>query len=965
MNYIPLNIKSHYELLSSFIKLEDLIKFAKGNNIKALGITDSNMFGCIDFFNMCSSSNIKPIVGVEVSVEDMNLILYAKNYEGYINLLNIVSKRNLEGLDKKYLSEKSNNLICVTKDYINYIEYKSMFDIVYLSYETNEEKRNALIETDKIVYLPECLYVNESDSEYLIYLNMIRDGKTIDDFEEYKYNNHLNKDIDEIDAKTTEDFASLIEITLPKFQFKLPEYSKNKVELLNNLANKGLKKRLNNEVDKIYQNRLNYELKVINEMGFTDYFLIVYDFILYAKKNKIIIGPGRGSAAGSLVSYSVGITEIDPIKYDLIFERFLNPERVTMPDIDIDIEYLRRDELVDYVKEKYGKDSVANIITFGTLLSKQVIRDVGRILKMNLAKIDALVSTIHDKETFKDLESNPYFKSVASSDIEYQKLIRISKRLEGIKRHTSIHAAGVIISDEPLMNIVPLYKSANTVLTGYTMEHLEALGLLKIDFLAIKNLTTIGNIINKIKEEKGIYIDLNKIPLNDPKTLKLFYDVNTIGIFQFESEGMMSFLKSLKVNCFDDIVSAIALYRPGPRESIPEFISVRTGKKEPHYIIPELESILKDTNGIIVYQEQIIEILKRIGGFPYSTADNIRRAMSKKKEDIILKYRTDFINGAINKGYNKNSAEEIYNLVLKFANYGFNKSHSVAYSLVAFQMAFLKVHFTEYYLSTELDMVIGSSEKTKEYIDEARTYNLEIEPVNINESTENYKVRDKKILLPLTIIKGIGKETVTNILNERTLGPFLDYFDFLKRTYSKKTNIKAIENLILSGSCDIFGLNRKTMMDLLQAGIDYASLCKDLDESLVEKPQIIYSDEYNESELLKTEYELFGFYIKNHPVTKYKRDNICLLKNAKEYFDKIINVLCIIDSIKEITTKKKDKMAFLSVSDDTGKMTVVVFPIVYESSFGLKKGDIIKVMGRVEKRMSDYQLVANKIEKIK
>ena len=959
-----MNIKSHYELLSSLIKLEDLVSFAKNNNLSAVGITDSNMFGCMEFINLCNNAGIKPIIGVEVKIDNFDMILYAKNYDGYVNLLNIVSERNLNDLTLQYVKEKSENLVCVTKDYINYLDYKEIFDLVYLSYETLDEKKNALINTDKIVYSKKGLYFNDSDKEYLVYLSMIKDGKTIDDFEEYTFDNHINYDIDEYDSKTTYDFVDLFDFKLPEFHFKLPVYCEDKVELLDNLANKGLKKRLGGIVPDVYLHRLNEELKIINQIGFTDYFLIVYDFILYAKKNKIIVGPGRGSAAGSLVSYSIGITEIDPIKYDLIFERFLNPERITMPDIDIDIEYLRREELIDYVKDKYGHESVANIITFGTLLSKQVLRDVGRLLKMPSSKIDELVSTIKDKETFNELDSNSYFNSVRSKDLEYEKLIRISRNLEGLKRHTSIHAAGVVISDDLLRNKVPLYKSADTLLTGYTMEYLESIGLLKMDFLAIKNLATIGSIVSKIKEETGIYIDVNKIPLDDKKTLKLFYDVNTIGIFQFESEGMMSFLKSLQVRSFDDLVSALALYRPGPRESIPDFIAVRNNKKKPHFIVPELEGILKSTNGIIVYQEQILEILKKIGGFSYSTADIIRRAMSKKKEDVILKFRSDFVSGAISNGYSKSSADEIYDLVLKFANYGFNKSHSVAYSIVAFQMAFLKAHFIEYFMTTELDMVIGSEVKTKEYIDEARLYGLKFDLININESADRYLVRNNVIILPLTIVKSIGKETVTNILAEREKGLFKDFFDFLKRTYNNKTNIKALENLILSGACDTFGLNRKTMISMLPAGTYYANLCKDLDESLVEKPQIIFEEEYSESDLLKMEDDLYGFYIKNHPVTRFRRDNICLLKDITNYFDKIVNVLCMIDSFKEVTTKKKDKMAFLSVSDDTGKITIVVFPLVYEMAFGLKKGDIIKVMCRVERRMSDFQLVANKIEKM-
>ena len=564
-----------------------------------------------------------------------------------------------------------------------------------------------------------------------------------------------------------------------------------------------------------------------------------------------------------------------------------------------------------------------------------------------------------------DLKRNEYFIKMIKNDYEYQKLIRISTHLEGLKRHTSIHAAGIIISSEPLMNKVPLYKSANNILTGYTMEYLELIGLLKMDFLALKNLTTIKMIINKIKEEKNIYIDINKIPLNDQKTLKIFYDVDTTGIFQFESEGMMSFLRSLKVETFNDIITAIALYRPGPRGMISEFISVREKKKKPHYIIPELESILKDTNGIIIYQEQIIEILKRIGGFSYSKADIIRRAMSKKKEDVIIKYRSEFLNGAALNGCNIKDAALIYDLVLKFANYGFNKSHSVAYALVAYQMAFLKAHFTEYYMMNELDMVIGNEIKTKEYIDEARTFNLIIKGVDINYSKDKYELINNTIYPPLTIIKSVGKEAVNHITEERQKGgPYKNYFDFLSRVYSAKTNTKVIESLILSGALDSLKLNRNTMLKNLTEGLNYATLCESLDKSLVEIPEIIIYPELSENELLKKEYELFGFYLKNHPVTKYKRTNTCLLKDIKLYFDKVINTLVMIDVIKEVTTKNNEKMAFITASDEYSKISVVAFPNTYKTSFGIKKGDIIKVTGKVERRINDYQIIANKIEKV-
>lgn len=964
MNYIPLNVKTHYELLSSLIKIEDLVLLCKKNDINAVGITDTNMFGTMEFINECCKNGIKHIIGVPFKIENLDMILYAINYEGYVNLLNLVSIRNTKELTKTDIIKFRHNLICVTYDYNNYLDYKEIYEIVYLGYSNKKQKTSALLVSDKIVYIKEGLYLNSEDKEYLMYLNMIRDGKTITEKDIYEYDNHIVFDIDEFDAITTINFSNLINIEFPKFKFKLPEYSKNKTELLQSLCNKGLNKRLKNEVNDVYLKRLNEELKVINDMNFTDYFLIVYDFILYAKKNKIVVGPGRGSAAGSLVSYSLGITEIDPIKYDLIFERFLNKDRVTLPDIDTDIEYLRRDEVVNYVKNKYGLDKVANIITFGTLLPKQVIRDVGRVLNIPITKIDVLCKMINGENTFKEIEHNKEFMKYISNDIDYKTVYRISKKLEGLKRHTSVHAAGVIISDEPLMNRVPLYSNGSEILTGYTMEHLENLGLLKMDFLALKNLTIIDTIIKKINKEKNICIDINKIPLNDKKTLDIFYNADTTGIFQFESEGMKSFLKSLKVKSFNDLVAAIALYRPGPRDNIPAFIQTREGKRKINYIVPKLESILKSTNGIIVYQEQIMEILKQIGSFSYSEADNIRRAMSKKKEEVILKYKDDFIKGSINNGYTIDQANQIYDLVLKFANYGFNKSHSVAYSMVAYQMAFLKAHFPEYFMTTLLDMVIGNEIKTNEYITEAKKYNLVFQGANINISTETYKINENVIILPLTSIKNVGKEAVNSILLEREKGIFKDYQDFIKRTYNSKVNIKVIENLIYSGALDTFRLNKKTMIENLNTNIEYSKLISELDELVVEKPVITLYPEYTNKELSNYEFQTYGFYIQNHPISKYKKDNVCPLNKIEKYFDKVIVTLGMVENIKEIQTKNKEKMAFITISDETEKRTLIMFPNTYENNSGIKKGDILEINAKVEKRMSQYQLIAFKVKKL-
>ena len=959
MNYIPLNIKTHYEILSSLIKIEDLVLYAKKNNISSLGITDSNMFGSLEFINLCKKNNIKPIIGVPFLVQDVNTILYAKNFVGYKNLLNLVSIKNTKDVTNEDIVKHSEELICVISSYDKIDKVSTYFKEVYLSYSDKESKMNALKVNDKIVYMKETRYINKDDNEYLVYLNLIRDGKGIKSFNEYSYDNYLDYEINEEDVLTTKRFSDLINIELPKYEFKLPSYSVNSKELLYNLCNKGLNKRLEGKVSSNYSKRLNMELEVIINMGFTDYFLIVYDFILYSKKNNIIVGPGRGSATGSLVAYSLGITEIDPIKYNLIFERFLNKDRVTMPDIDTDIEYLNRYKVVNYLKEKYGFDKVANIIAFGTLLPKQVIRDIGRIFNFNTNKIDLITKTINDEVSFSELKSNKEFMRVYSSDNEYYDLIKICNKLCGLKRHTSVHAAGVIISDEVLMNRVPLYMNGSDLVSGYTMEYLESIGLLKIDLLAIKNLTIINNIIKMVSVNEKVNIKLNSIPLNDVPTLNVFKNANTFGIFQFESSGMKSFLNSLKVNSFNDLILSIALYRPGPRESIPMFLSVRFNKTKASYIIPELESILSETNGIIIYQEQIMEILKRVASFSYSEADMIRRAMSKKKESVILEYKDEFIKRSVGNGINEDKAKLIYELILKFANYGFNKGHSVAYSVIAYRMAYLKAHFPKYFYSVLLTDEVSNPVKTSEYINEGKTFGVSFTYPNVNLSTKEYIVYKNEVVLPLTIIKGINKDAVDEVIGERKNGIFKSYLDFVKRIFDK-VSVNDIKILILGNALREFGINKKTMIENLNNLIEYSKLASTLDEDLISVPELIMYEEYSKEELIDYTYMCYMFYLDNHPTTKFKR--VLTIKDIPKYFDKFVNIVLLIENIRVIETKKKEKMAFMNVSDDTGKISVTLFPNQYKLYNNLKRGSVIRLYGKVEKRMSEYQLIANKIE---
>jgi len=951
MNYIPLNIKTHYELLSSLIKIDDLVSFALQNDIKTLGITDSNMFSCMEFYNKCKNNSIKPIIGIDIY--NLNVIVYAKNYNGYKALCNIVSEKNINELTLEFIKKYSKDIIVCTK-YDNYNNIKDLFDLVYIYYSTEEEKKNALVLTDDIVYMNNMYCLYEKDNEFLSYLELIKNKKNISD-EIINYNNHYIKINNEFDINTTYKFSSLINIEFPISSRHIPIYKENSEEFLKALCKKGLEKRLNNNVTNEYINRLKYELSVICKMGFVDYFLIVYDFVLFAKKNKIMVGPGRGSAAGSLVSYALGITDIDPLKYGLIFERFLNPERITMPDIDVDFDNTRRDDVIEYVKNKYGIEYVGNIISFDTMLPKQVLREVGRILNIDNNKIDRLCKTILNEDDFQKLKENNEFIRIVKRDDEIKELTRISNKLCGLKKNTSTHAAGVVISDIKLRDIIPLYKRDNNILTGYSMEYIESLGLLKMDFLSIKNLNTIFNIVHEINKKDNI--DINKIDFNDKKTLELFKTGKTSGVFQFESSGMINFLKQLKIDSFDTIIDAIALYRPGPREMIPTYIKRKDKKEKITYIVKELEPILKSTYGVMIYQEQVLEILRAVGGYSYAEADIIRRAMSKKKKDIIEKEKSRFISGVISKGYTESIALELYNQIIKFSNYGFNKSHSVVYSVVAFQMAYLKAHYPLYFMTYLLNMN-KSSYKVKEYLTEAKLYNIEIEKISINKSHKDFIIENNKIVLPFSLIKNIATNVSEEIITEREKGPFKSFYDFMIRCYQRSVNKRVVISMIKCGVFDEFNVNKKEIIENFDIILNYVSLCKDIDESLVSKPLLEEYIDYSDSECIDFEIENYGFYLSNHPVTKIDREGLVDISNIKNYFNKTVTTVLLVDNIKNIVTKDNEKMAFIKLSDEYGDIEGVCFPKVY-NRLNIEKGKIYKFIVNVEKRHDEYQLVIN------
>lgn len=971
MDYVPLQVKTSYSLLSSLNNIEKLVSLAKNLGYTSLAITDSNMFGTIEFYKCCLKYQIKPIIGLELTISDSIIILYAKNELGYktlIKLSTLASERNLKIDD---LQDFVNVVLVMPFQSFNEKIF-NLFENKYIGYSNQSEKE--CIKHPK-VFISNVLYLNKNDYQYLDYLYMIRDGKVLGEFELNTYKGHhlLSKEeiikiADEEDIQNSKHISDICNVEIKYTKNLQPLYKEgiDEFQYLTNLCQKGLNKRLNNNIEKKYQDRLDYELSIINKMGFCNYFLVVYDYVKYAKKNNILVGPGRGSAPGSLVAYTLGITEIDPIKYNLLFERFLNPERVTMPDIDIDFDSNKRELVVNYVIEKYGIKNVAGIITFNTLASKQVIKDVGRVLNIPLKLTDAISKLITDKDLITSYNNNSKLKSLINSSEELKKLYDISLHLEGLPRHVSIHAAGIVISNRHLDEVIPLYKNdIGIYTTAYSMNYLEELGLLKMDFLGISNLTIIDEIITNIKNNEQINISFNNIPLDDTKTMEIFKKADTDGIFQFESPGMKNFLKKLNPNSLDDLIAAIALYRPGPMDNIDSYIKRKTGKEPISYLDKSLEPILKSTYGIIIYQEQIMQIANVLAGYSLGEADILRRAMSKKKLDILQNEKEKFIKRSIEKGHSEESATKIFELILKFAGYGFNLSHSVSYAIVAYKMAFLKRHFCHYFMLSLLNNAIGSDVKTQIYISEAKHKKITITPPDINISTYKYIIKNKQIICPFSIIHNIGYSVSHAIINEREKGPFKDFLDFVTRCYSGTINKKIITSLINAGVFSSFNINKKTLNENLDNIINYAELTKDIGLIEIEKPTIIQYQEYDKETLTNLELSSFSFYLSNHPVSEYRQNESLTTINIEDKFNQKINIILYVEKIKEVLTKKNDVMAFVIASDEFKSISLTLFPTIYQENKDLKYGDIISVIGRVEKRFDEYQIVVNSITKLK
>ena len=971
MDYTALQVKTSYSILNSLNDIKKLVALANDYGYSSLAITDeNNMFGVMEFYLECQKYNLKPLIGIELTIDDSRVLLYAKNNLGYKNLIKlstIISDRKLTYDD---LLEHKDNLILVMPFIFYNEKIYEIYDDHFIGYESLSESEKI---KDKKVFINNVRYLKQTDAIYLAYANMIRDGKVIGEFDiGDNHNNYLHPK-DEIAKLVTKDTLNNMKyivdncnVALDYTAGLLPIYDKDidSKKHLHDLSLKGLNKRLHGNVPDEYRKLLDKELSVIDKMGFNDYFLIVYDYVLYAKKHGILVGPGRGSAAGSLVSYTLGITDVDPVKYNLLFERFLNIERVTMPDIDIDFDASKRQEVIDYVIDKYGEKKVVGIITFNTLGAKQAIRDVGRVLNLKQSLIDNLAKSC-PKDLHGSYNENKNFRKLIDNSPDLKKLYQIALHLEGLPRHVSVHAAGVVMSKYDIDETIPLYRNQlGMYVSAYSKDYLEPLGLLKMDFLGISNLTLIDEVINNIRKDTDLNITFATIPLDDSKTIKTFAKGDTEGIFQFEAPGMIKFLKELQPTEFKDIVAATSLYRPGPMESIPEYLARKQGKVKIDYIDPSLESILKETYGIIIYQEQVMQIAVKMAGYTLGEADILRRAMSKKKEDVLLKEKEKFISGSIRNGYSETAALKVYNLILKFANYGFNKSHAVAYAMIAYKMAFLKTHFYGYFMLSLLSNVINNETKTSIYISKLRSNKVVVRPPDINQSDNKYRIYDKKIICPLSIIRNVGTNIANVILTERLNGEYIDFIDFVKRTYNKSVNRKVIESLILAGAFSNFGYNKKTLMINLDNILNYAELSIDNTLIEIEKPLIDVVDEYHKEELIKQEFDIFGFYLQEHPVSKYKDYHSLNTLVLNEYVGKYIDIVLEVIKIKEVVTKKNDVMAFMKASDEYKEIDLTIFPKEYAKYNELKPHDIIKVYGKLEKRLDDLGIVVSKIIKL-
>lgn len=998
-----LQVYSGYSFQQSTILIKDLVLAAKEKHLDALALTDkNNMFGAMEFSEACLQNGIKPILGMEASVlidgQIYPFILLAIDDQGYFDLVHICCEVNLSSdraiaLDQLALYHEHLYVISGLEDGIverhvakemedEAIKYMRLFqklfhDHYYIMLQNHhlkmQEKGNermmslARYVKVKVICSNEVRYLKKQDALAVDLLQASAQGITLDaQYQPLTQEKYL-KDEKEMERlfppeiiEETRYVCTTCKATIPLNEKYLPTYpvphQGKAVDYLRSLCHVGLKKRFQNqEIPVTYQKRLLYELKIIHEMGFDDYFLIVWDYVRWAKVQKIQVGPGRGSAAGSLVAYVLGITNIDPLRYDLLFERFLNPERVSMPDIDIDFQDDRRDEVIRYVIDKYGKDHAAQIVTFNTYGPRVAMKEMGKVMGVPLPRLELIAKMIptspKNKKTITQMyQSSAQFQSLINQDQRLKKIVGATSIIEHLPRNISTHAAGVILSKRILHEVVPLVVGpTSTLMCQYSKDYIETAGFLKMDFLALKNLTMLDYICKDIEQNQKIKIVLNEMPLDDQNTYRLISKADTFGVFQLESYGMRHLLRQMKPYCFDDIVAAIALFRPGPMENIPIYLKRRSHQEKVVYPLKELEPILKSTYGIMVYQEQMMQVAQKMAGFSLAKADILRKATSKKETELMHSMKEEFIAGCLKNGFSQEKAEEVFGLIEKFADYGFNKSHSVAYAYVAYQLAYLKANYPLYFFASILSNEL-SSENTKVHcIQECKAYHVRILPPSVNHSQARFMVEEGHIRYSLLAIKNVGYAGYKAIIEERQKGLFKDIYDFMMRMENSHLSKKMLESLVDAGALDEFGLSRQTILKNLDAIRDYGHLKENL--GIEEKPVLtIYQDHLEEK--LNREKAVLGVYLSMHPL-ELKKQKIKVsyvnVSSLDEYVHRTVNVVVQLQRVKNITDRKGQEMCFIEAMDETGSLDGVVFASRYKDiGMMLKKGNICLIQGRVD-----------------
>ncbi|MCJ7857064.1 DNA polymerase III subunit alpha [Lachnospiraceae bacterium NSJ-143] len=1065
MNFTHLHVHTEYSLLDGSAKIGGLVKRVKDLGMDSIAITDHGaMYGAVEFYKAAVAEGIKPIIGCEVYVAPKSrfdreavagsnyyhLVLLAENNEGYKNLIKLVSFGFTEGfyykprVDIELLEKYHDGIIAssaclagqVARDILtvsydraketavmyNNIFGQGNFFLELQDHGIREQKivNEALLKMSRETGIPliasnDSHYIYKEDAESHDVLLCIQTAKTINDENRMRYEGEQfyvksPEEMYELFSYAPEALENTYKIAQRcnvEFKFhdlKLPRFDvpegKTTSSYLRELCYEGFKRRYPQNPQEL-RDRLEYELKTIEDMGYVEYFLIVWDFIHFAKSHDIMVGPGRGSAAGSVVSYCLDITTIDPVKYNLIFERFLNPERVSMPDIDVDFCFERRQEVIDYVIEKYGADHVAQIITFGTLAARAAIKDVGRALAMPYADVDRISKMIPTElgiTITKALKMNPELRELYETEADVAKLIDTSISLEGLPRHASTHAAGVVICREPVVEYVPLYYTDGVVSTQYTMTLLEELGILKMDFLGLRTLTVIQNACREIKRIRGVDIDIDNIGDDDARVYELIAQGKTEGMFQLESAGMKSFMKDLQPTRLEDLIAGISLYRPGPMDFIPKYVKGKKGAGSITYTHPALREILEPTYGCIVYQEQVMQIVRDLAGYSLGRSDLVRRAMSKKKTSVMAQERKNFVYGTddgevpgcVKNGIPADVAEKIFDEMTDFAKYAFNKSHAACYAVVGYQTAWLKTHYPVEFMAALMTSVIDFPNKVTEYIEECRRMGIEMLPPDINEGYGNFSVDSGRIRFGLTAIKSIGQGLIKNIVDEREKnGRFKSLTDFLSRMGERDLNRKSIENFIKSGALDSLGAKRSQYManfkgiyeGLIQQkknniegqmslfGFGSESSESDTADSFADM------EEFPLSQILSMEKEVLGIYISGHPLSEYEDilnrkvsassrdfikndDDECVVKDGQK-----VILGGIVNSKKIKYTKNNKIMAFINVEDMYGSLEAVIFPNVYSycQNF-ISPGSIVLVKGKADVPSdSDGKIIAEEI----